>query len=291
MKTKTYYKLARPDGWDFYTGKTINYRDNIGKIVSIPDKKNYVLCSDSVIHASYNPNDCFVFEDQIPCSAYEVEGNPVIESPYKCGFIKLKVIKEILDLDTLFGWKYSEAINPINPLKIQANKVTKKEIALIKEWASVRNSFKNSVSNSVLISIKENGYYNVREDVENSIWHNIGEDLWDRVWDSAWDNLWKSAGGSVRDSEGNRVLDNIGFTGYRHNAQDSIVQSIMDSIRAYMGSLFPEIKKWKYIRCRKRYPFQPAVELWKKGFIASFDEKKWRLHAGIEAKIVWEGKP
>jgi len=31
-----YYKLARPDGWDFYTGKTINYREGIGKIVNAP---------------------------------------------------------------------------------------------------------------------------------------------------------------------------------------------------------------------------------------------------------------
>lgn len=28
-----YYKLARPDGWDFHTGKKVNYRENIGKTV------------------------------------------------------------------------------------------------------------------------------------------------------------------------------------------------------------------------------------------------------------------
>ena len=221
MKIKTYYKLARPDGWDFYTGKRINYRDNIGKIVSIFDKRIYALCSDSVIHASCNPNDCFVGAS-IPCSAYEIEGNPVIKSNHKCGFIKLKVIKEILDLDTLFGWKYSEAINPINPLKIQANKVTKKEIALVKKWDSVRAS------------------------------------------------VWASVGASVRAS----VRDSVGA-----------------SVRAYIGSLFPNIKKWKYIDHKEgEYPFKPSVDLWKRGLVPSFDGNIWRLHAGIEAKIVWEGK-
>lgn len=214
---KTYYKLAKPSGWDFYTGRTINYRENIGEIVSIPDKKKYALCSNSVIHASANPDDCFIGAS-IPCSAYQVEGNPVIESSKKCGFIKLKVIKEIFDLNTLFSWKYSEAINPIHPLKIQANKVTKKEIALVKKWDSIRASIRDSVRNS------------------------------------------------VRDSVG-------------------------DSVWAYMGSLFPNIKKWKYIDHKEgEYPFQPAVELWKKGFVPGFDGKKWRLHAGKKAKIVWEGK-
>ena len=30
-------------------------------------------------------------------------------------------------------------------------------------------------------------------------------------------------------------------------------------------------------------------KLWNKGIVSSFDGTKWRLHTGINAKIVWEG--
>lgn len=39
---KKYYKLAKPDGFDWYTGKTINYRESIGKIVTVP-KPNLMI--------------------------------------------------------------------------------------------------------------------------------------------------------------------------------------------------------------------------------------------------------
>lgn len=93
--TKLYYKVANPDGWDFYTGKTINYRENIGKTVKCPSKsKEYELCSSTVIHAS---KELFfaLFYGKIPCSIYVVGGKPVIESDDKSGFKSLKIHKEI----------------------------------------------------------------------------------------------------------------------------------------------------------------------------------------------------
>jgi hypothetical protein len=38
----------------------------------------------------------------------------------------------------------------------------------------------------------------------------------------------------------------------------------------------------------KGYPFQSAADLWEMGLIPSFDGKKWRLHGGPNAKILWE---
>ena len=95
----------------------------------------------------------------------------------------------------------------IHPFKDKhTTKVTKKDIALLKEWAS--------------------------------------------VWDSVWD--------SVRASVGN-------------------------SVGAYTGSIFTI---WN-----GEYKFTPAVELWKRGFVASFDGKTWRLHSGKKAEIVYEWTP
>ena len=116
-KAQRFYKLAKPDGWDFYTGKTINYRDNIGKEVACPKyDASGSLCSSAFIHASRKPDQCFVGA-KIPCSAYRVRGVPVIEDDDKCGFEKLHVLEE-LQSEKLFKWNYVEACNPIHPFKI-----------------------------------------------------------------------------------------------------------------------------------------------------------------------------
>ena len=50
-------------------------------------------------------------------------------------------------------------------------------------------------------------------------------------------------------------------------------------------------KKWKYIEHKEgEYPFQPTVDLWKRGLVPSFGGKIWRLHSGGKADIVWEGE-
>ena len=40
MRTAKFYKLARPNGFDFKTGNTLNYRENIGKTVFCPNQKD-----------------------------------------------------------------------------------------------------------------------------------------------------------------------------------------------------------------------------------------------------------
>jgi protein-tyrosine phosphatase len=58
---------------------------------------------------------------------------------------------------------------------------------------------------------------------------------------------------------------------------------------AYIGSLFPAIKKWKYVKYeRGKYPYQSAVDLLQQGLIPTFDGSKWRLHAGLKALPVLE---
>ena len=92
---KQYYKVARPNGFDFHTGNTINYRDNIGKIVKCPSKSTqYEICSDTVIHASELFLDA-LFYGELPCSVFVLQGTPVVESENKHGFKSLKVIREI----------------------------------------------------------------------------------------------------------------------------------------------------------------------------------------------------
>jgi len=129
MIKNQFYKLARPDGFDFHTEKTINYREHIGGVVRPPKKGKAKLCSDTVIHASRDPNQCFIGA-KIPCSAYLVEGKPNTEDSCKCGFKQLKVIKE-LNPKELFKWNYELTRNPVHPFKIKPPKITKKQIDLL----------------------------------------------------------------------------------------------------------------------------------------------------------------
>ena len=275
-----YYKLARPDGWDFYTGKTINYRDNIGKIVSIRDTKHYELCSHLVIHASSSPNYCFL-GSFIPCSAYEVEGDPVIVAEGKHGFVKLKVVKEIFNLDALFGWKYTEVTNPINPLQIRRKRITKEAIALIKRWAKVgdkkwlgvEDSVKSTIRASILVSTPENYWIDPR----SKEWNYVGDSVVTNISKKLWPIL-----DSIREA-----IEN-----YKANLTDhDTLYSVDQGFWAYIGSFFPKIKYWSNFDHKEgKYPFQIPVELWKKGFMPSFDGKIWRLHAGTEGKVLWEGQ-
>lgn len=233
-----YYKLAKPDGWDFFTGNSINYRDNIGKIINLDDCiKDDKPCGHG-IHVCKNPNDCFIGA-KIPCSAYKVKAyrkNLLGKDNTKSRFSKIEIIEEIIDLNELFGWNYTETINPINPINIKSPEITQKHIDLLKEWASVMASMRASVMASVRASVMAS------------------------VWASVRDSVWASVEDSVR-----------------------------ASVVAYIGSLFSNIKKWKYIDHEEFvYPFQPAVDLWKLGLVTYFDGNIWRLHGGENIKILWD---
>ena len=66
---------------------------------------------------------------------------------------------------------------------------------------------------------------------------------------------------------------------------DSVCASVWASVRAYIGSLFLGIETWKYNEHEKgKYPFQPAVELWKRGFIPVKVDGKWKLYHPVKGK-------
>jgi len=265
-----FYKIARPDGWDFYTGRTINYRDNIGKTVKRPNKGKIQLCSNTAIHASRDPNQCFV-GGEIPCSLYLVEGKPYAEDGNKCGFKQLRVLKELRP-EKVFKWRYEEVCNPVHPFKIKPPKViTKEHLELLKQWDLVGDSVKDSVKDSVGDSIGISVWYSVW----NSVWYSVKDSVRDSIGISVWYSVMDSVRDSVRDS-----------------VKDSVWDSVWDSVGAYVGYLFTSVvEKWKYINHKKgEYPFQPAVDLWMQGLVPVFDGKKWRLHGGEDADVLWEGE-
>lgn len=337
MESVTGYIIARPNGWDIYTGATVNYRKNIGKIVKWSEVNMHKeIFIKKVNFASANPNDCwftdhwvyayangFITSWQKPtkypfptlsrscdvsiptinCSAYRVEGVPVCEEKRKWGFEELKVVQEIKDLDSLFGWKYSEANNPINPLKHRV-KVKQEDIELLRSWAYVYGSVLDSLDASdkslfgqfatrlvfsrvgdriekvvgravcgvilePLTALPVDELYPMGTDFRSL----VADPATIRVWNAVYPQwLWDKASPSERLK--NPVYDSVEALCY-----------------AYVGSLFPNIKnkKWKNIKHKSgEYPFQPAADLWRKGLLPSFDGSIWRLHSGKEAQIVYE---
>jgi hypothetical protein len=260
---KTYYKVAMPSGWDFHTGKTINYRENIGKVVKCPtgtaNYNGYQLCTESVIHASLKAIDALSYAlsfGKIPCSLYVVEGKPVVEDETKAGFASFKVIEEVAeaDFDRCFGLKYQEVLHPFDPRKVEFASSIEAELTELKQWASVRAS----------------------------VWDSVRASVWDSVWASVRDSVWAS----VRDSVWASVRDSV---------RDSVWASVWDSEAAYIGSLFTGVKKWKYTKKVKvkGYPFQPCVNLIKKGLIpiTDYDGNWWLIGFRNEkAQVMWKGR-
>lgn len=172
------------------------------------------------------------------------------------------------------GYLLSEAIYPVNPLLQPQRTPTDADIALLKQWASVRASVLDSVWDSV------------RDRVLESVRASVLEGGWASVWDSVWASVWSSVRDRVLDRVWDSVLESV-LASVRTSAWDSV----RDSMWVYIGSLFPGIKNWKHINHAPGvYPFQPAVDLWRSGLVPSYDDKTWRLHSGEKAEIVWEGK-
>jgi hypothetical protein len=107
-----------------------------------------------------------------------------------------------------------------------------------------------------------------------SVSGSVGGSVCDSVCDSVWDSVWASVWNSVRDSVWGSVRDSVGF-------------SVWDLVYAYISSLFPNVKRWKYIEHEEGInPFQSGIDLWHMGLVPSFDGEFWRLHKGEKAEVV-----
>ena len=169
MKKKIFYKLADPSGWDFFSGETINYRENIGKTVKPPQADvRGALCSSAFIHASNLPNECFVGAS-IPLSAYRVEGRPVLCDTVKCGFLELAILEEITDLDKLFGWNYTELLSAISPVSLPQATVTEEVMSAFNAWRVAHSLLVGGMDNITRSVSAEYGYY-VRYEVWQYAW-------------------------------------------------------------------------------------------------------------------------
>jgi len=195
----------------------------------------------------------------------------------------------------LKGWRLKEAFKPINPFKLTPAEMSRDELlALVENWNSVYASvFDNvyasmhdSVCASVSASVSANVYTNVYASVYASVSDNVYASMHDSVCASVSDNVYASVCASVCDnvyaSVCASVCDNVS-----DNVSASMHASVSANVYAYIGSLFTNIKEWKYLKGVKN-PWAALRKLWTSGYVPSFDGKVWRLHAHADARVVFE---
>jgi hypothetical protein len=190
----------------------------------------------------------------------------------------------------------------VHPFEKAPPSIERKHILLLKKWASVRASVRDSVWasvwDSVWASVGDSVWASVRDSVWASVWDSVWASVWasvrDSVWASVWDSVWASVGdsvwASVRDSVWASVWDSVWasvWASVGDSVGDSVWASVRDSVWAYTGSFF-RIPVWKYVKHPKgKYPYQPLVTLWNQGLVPSFDGTTWRLHGGPKAAILF----
>jgi len=222
----------------------------------------YAVMPEGLIYCINQDKDNRVFE-------VEMSGKNIKFNENKHRFEKQKIIRMlskeetksiIKDTTKNLDWDLYKAIYPTDPRKVDNPDVTEEIIELLKEWNSVRGS--------------------VRDFVMNSIWDSIMDSVVDYVKNSVMNSVWDSIMDSVVDSVKNSVMDSI---------WDFVMGSIMDSVWIYIGSCFPNIKKWKYIEHKNgEYPFKSVIKLHELGFVPSFDGNYWRLHSGKNMNEVYK---
>lgn len=200
-------------------------------------------------------------------SVFEVEvgGQSKEFNQFKRRYEEITIIRELADTEIkegllaceeLEGYKVYEACYPVNPFAMEPTISVEDAVVLLEAWNSVWNyvwnSVGNSVGDSVGNSVGNSVGYSVGDFVRNSVLYSVADSVWNSVWDSVWD-------------------------------------SVRNSVYAYISSLFPNIKKWEGIEHEEGInPFQSGADLWKAGYVPSFDGTVWRLHT--IGGIVWEGE-
>ena len=201
----------------------------------------------------------------IICKEYNLSEDKCNKFEYNplTGELKVDQINnEIDDRVQVGGWceslNFKKIVQPliikpiINPFEIEAGEVTDEVMEKLKEWDSVWAP----VWDSVWVSVKASVWASVGASVWASVRASVGASVGDSVWASVWDSVWASVKASVKASVG-------------------------DSVRAYISSFFD---------IQYSHDLSSATWLWERGFVPSFYGTAWRLHAGKDAKIVYEMK-
>jgi len=187
MENQLYWKITKPDGTAFHDGET---KYEVGKTVTKRKCDNPELCTNMVLHASEKLMDAISYA-RMPYRIHRVSGVPVVRGEDKLGFFSLTVEETYpeSEYDDLLGFKYSEAVNPVNPMKIEGI-VDNAAWESLEKWDSVRASVRASVGDSVRASVWDS----VRASVWGPIRNSVMDSVWGPIRDSVRDSIWSWMG-------------------------------------------------------------------------------------------------
>ena len=225
-------------------------------------------CSNGFYAVGFNGLVYAINKDGKKHSVFEVEvgGRSKEFNQFKRRYEEITIVRELSDDEIKEGllaceekerYKACEACYPIHPFSVEPIPLEDAK-KLLQEWKKARASVGSSVGSSVWASIWESVTASVRASVMESVMASVGSSVMESVWASLWDSV-----------------------------TDLVRASVTDSVWAYVSSLFPNVKKWEYINHKEGVnPFESCIDLWKGGYVPSFDGKVWRLHT--KDGIVWE---
>ena len=252
---------------------------------------HYATGFEGLLYAFRPVHHCRVFEAEVGGRRQEFD-------QCKRRFEKIKLVRELTTKQIKAGLRRAgkaegynllEATYPINPLRGRPKKVQEQHIATLRQWALVGPSLGPLVGTSV-------GWASVGASVRSLLGASVESSLGASVWDWAGNSVWASVGTSVGASVRASVRASLGAS-VRASVRASVGASVWAwlgaSVRAlvwaYVSSLFPGVTNWKYFEHKPgENPFQSGIDLWRAGFVPSFNGATWRLHSGKNASIVYE---
>jgi len=191
----------------------------------------------------------------------EVWGKSVEYNKYKRRYEYIKLIREVpyeevrelaRKLETQIGYKLSEVLFPVNPLAIPPPEITEEHRELLFQCGDIVIGSNHCLLSPAYTTAAEIG---------------LGEEF---------DTVWRS------------LLDR--FLDWARSYGDGVFRPTWAE-NAYIVSLFPSICEEIADRYKmNKYPFQPFVDLWYQGLIATQTRKTgaWCLFGGKEAEILFE---
>jgi hypothetical protein len=184
--------------------------------------------------------------------------NQTHEDAIMAAFKEWKAYVYNFDMEGFFYFFDNLQKEPVKP--------TSADIALLKEWAAINRDGKSA---------------NATPDA-NFPW--VGQSVWSDAEQYLNDAFNKAYGQCPGPTVCHGIEVSLKIT-LDPAVEDLIGSSVGE--KALVGSFFTNTAKWKGAESGS-YPYQVCAELWKRGFIASFDGNTWRLSSGKNGAVVYE---
>ncbi|MDR1400534.1 MAG: hypothetical protein LBJ41_11475 [Treponema sp.] len=185
--------------------------------------------------------------------------SPTHEKAVMAAFEEWKAYVYDFDIDGLLGFFANLPAEPVLPKE--------EDILLLREWAAFNSGSERSGTKGADTRYPWVG---------SSIWSNAANYLNDAFSDA------------YGQCPGPTVCH--GIEAYYGITLDTAVEDLIGSSvgeAALVGSFFTNTERWQDSGSEV-YPYQVCADLWRHGFIASFDGVTWRLSSGPEGTVVYE---